>query len=78
MSRTRRVVEDPRSIEHVNKAVEHLRAARDFLALAGASRSVARVRASLRSAEGARRHVECCYSRSLCAKASATDAVGSQ
>lgn len=78
MSRKRRVVEDPRSIEHVNKAVAHLRAARDFLALAGASRSAARVRASLKSAEGARRHVEGCYSRSLWAKADAAHAVGSQ
>lgn len=40
----------------IAEAIGHLRSARDLLRAAGAKRSLARVRASLKSAEGAKRH----------------------
>ena len=47
-------------IEH---AIRHLRDARDLLVAAGSTRSVDRVRAALKSAEGARRHADCKQAR---------------
>lgn len=42
--------------DEVMRAIAHLRDARDCLKLAGAPRTLARVRAALRSADGALRH----------------------
>lgn len=48
----------PADREAVVSAIDHLRAARNLLAMSGAQRAAAAVRKALRSAEGAGRHVD--------------------
>lgn len=50
--------DDNRPEDFARLAVDHLRAARDLLVLAGASRAVDRVRAAITSAGGAVRHAQ--------------------
>jgi hypothetical protein len=45
-------------VDHVRLAIHHLQVARDLLRQAGATAALSRVRAALKSAEGAQRHVE--------------------
>lgn len=52
------------NVQKVRAAVLMLREARNLLKEAGASRSVARVRNALKSAEGAERHAQCMANRS--------------
>jgi hypothetical protein len=46
------------ALDNVRRAISALREARELLERAGATRAVERVRAALKSADGARRHAE--------------------